>query len=588
MTLNPMSPSPLFSSDEMYLDGLVSSFHEHLNQIQISTNAITHILKSIESREKLMLNGSRDAAVIDRPLTSSKVNLSALARVMEIQRESLDHVVKEIYRIQDIKNANPSQKNIPSIRLGKTASRNLPNLSTLPGWSDGDDENGEDDEEEGEDEEKEERDEENEEENERSGEIEKEKEKGGEKRKKTSVRKEGEISKEMEEVRGEREMAKRKREAIPLEGEESYLSEEIGLPRKDDSYSSMSKSGSGNESSCEGAQGHDLKRQRNLWEGDRGSGSGQVVGWEIGDDYEATAKANRHDPQMVSVSIADAFLARPPVPSAILSKIQNASAGLPKYPYPYKSSKKLYDILSPRLYGIIVGGCPDAGGSNRGPSGALLKRNVCYDVTFESFWKIPNTLDATATLHEGGGGQGGEENGTREEGRDVASRQGSRDRRYRFEFDGGARTVFGAAATTAATAAAKGNNDTSGKSICSSAVIFRDAETEEILGQASIGFLDGTSNRAEFLAAIIAIKWAEAEGLKNVIVQGDSLLVVNQLLGIYKANKMQAFKDECTTVLQKNPTFKFQHVNRKHNKDADLLCDRTVEYFAHSQGWCLR
>mmetsp|Transcript_2610 Transcript_2610/g.3976 ORF Transcript_2610/g.3976 Transcript_2610/m.3976 type:complete len:409 (-) Transcript_2610:243-1469(-) len=181
MTLNPMSPSPLFSSDEMYLDGLVSSFHEHLNQIQISTNAITHILKSIESREKLMLNGSRDAAVIDRPLTSSKVNLSALARVMEIQRESLDHVVKEIYRIQDIKNANPSQKNIPSIRLGKTASRNLPNLSTLPGWSDGDDENGEDDEEEGEDEEKEERDEENEEENERSGEIEKEKEKGGEK-----------------------------------------------------------------------------------------------------------------------------------------------------------------------------------------------------------------------------------------------------------------------------------------------------------------------------------------------------------------------------------------------------------------------
>jgi len=83
----------------------------------------------------------------------------------------------------------------------------------------------------------------------------------------------------------------------------------------------------------------------------------------------------------------------------------------------------------------------------------------------------------------------------------------------------------------------------------------------------------GTNNIAEYLSLVELIQYAREKGIKNIIIRGDSQLVVNQVNGAWKAKdpKMKMLRNEVLASLQFFDRWKLEHVKREFNKEADNL-----------------
>jgi ribonuclease HI len=82
-----------------------------------------------------------------------------------------------------------------------------------------------------------------------------------------------------------------------------------------------------------------------------------------------------------------------------------------------------------------------------------------------------------------------------------------------------------------------------------------------------------TNNHAEYAGLILGLEQAKALGIKNLIVEGDSLLVINQMKGIYKCNSINLIElyekaKELTSTFEK---IEYVHIFRNENKRADEL-----------------
>ena len=82
----------------------------------------------------------------------------------------------------------------------------------------------------------------------------------------------------------------------------------------------------------------------------------------------------------------------------------------------------------------------------------------------------------------------------------------------------------------------------------------------------------GTNNQAEYLSFIKLVKGIKEIGLNDIIIQGDSALVVNQVNKKWKA-KNAHIKSLRNTALKllKGIDWNLSHVSRTQNKRADLL-----------------
>lgn len=84
-----------------------------------------------------------------------------------------------------------------------------------------------------------------------------------------------------------------------------------------------------------------------------------------------------------------------------------------------------------------------------------------------------------------------------------------------------------------------------------------------------------TNNYAECFAVILGINEACTRGIKNLEVEGDSMLVINQLKGKWKVKN----KDLKTLYLSIHQTLKqfqnitYKHIYRNYNKRADELAN---------------
>ena len=121
----------------------------------------------------------------------------------------------------------------------------------------------------------------------------------------------------------------------------------------------------------------------------------------------------------------------------------------------------------------------------------------------------------------------------------------------------------------------KGNPGVSG----AGAVIY--SEDDEIWsGQIFVGE-KFTNNHAEYAGLILGLQEATKLNIKNILVEGDSLLVINQMKGIYNCNSDNLIElfhkaKELETNFEK---INYQHVDRKFNKRADQLSNIAVMDF---------
>ncbi len=118
----------------------------------------------------------------------------------------------------------------------------------------------------------------------------------------------------------------------------------------------------------------------------------------------------------------------------------------------------------------------------------------------------------------------------------------------------------------------KGNPGLSG----AGAVIYED--NEEIWGDHLFVGEKFTNNHAEYAGLILGLQQARKMNIKNILVEGDSLLVINQMSNIYNCNSPNLIElynkaKELETHFEK---IHYQHVDRKFNKRADQLSNVAV------------
>jgi ribonuclease HI len=89
---------------------------------------------------------------------------------------------------------------------------------------------------------------------------------------------------------------------------------------------------------------------------------------------------------------------------------------------------------------------------------------------------------------------------------------------------------------------------------------------------------NATNNRAEYAGLILGLQQAAEYGIKNLHVQGDSQLVINQIKGIYQcASPNLVSLYERAKELENNfEKIKYEHVLRHLNKRADYLSNVAI------------
>ena len=89
---------------------------------------------------------------------------------------------------------------------------------------------------------------------------------------------------------------------------------------------------------------------------------------------------------------------------------------------------------------------------------------------------------------------------------------------------------------------------------------------------------NSTNNMAEYTGLLIGIKEAIKLGIKELSVEGDSLLVINQMTGIYKVKSENLIEihNEVKELIKQFDFISFTHIYRTNNKRADELSNIAI------------
>jgi ribonuclease HI len=90
-----------------------------------------------------------------------------------------------------------------------------------------------------------------------------------------------------------------------------------------------------------------------------------------------------------------------------------------------------------------------------------------------------------------------------------------------------------------------------------------------------------TNNEAEYSGLIIGLNKAIELNIKSLLVNGDSLLVINQMSGKYKCNSenLLPLYNTAKELSAKFKNIQFQHIYRNLNKRADELSNIAITNF---------
>ncbi len=88
-----------------------------------------------------------------------------------------------------------------------------------------------------------------------------------------------------------------------------------------------------------------------------------------------------------------------------------------------------------------------------------------------------------------------------------------------------------------------------------------------------------TNNVAEYRGLIAALEWAVERGLAELVVKGDSLLIIEQMRGNYRVKNegLIPLHQKARTLVSKIGKVRFEHVRREFNKDADRLSNAAMD-----------
>ena len=135
----------------------------------------------------------------------------------------------------------------------------------------------------------------------------------------------------------------------------------------------------------------------------------------------------------------------------------------------------------------------------------------------------------------------------------------SPDKTYVLRFDGGSR----------------GNPGTAGCGM----VLYDTNDGAEIWSGYQYLGEENTNNEAEYMGLITGLQCARSLGIQNIVVQGDSQLILRQLEGRYKVKSpnLKVYYEEALSVSREFTSFETSHIERARNARADELANLAMD-----------
>lgn len=99
-----------------------------------------------------------------------------------------------------------------------------------------------------------------------------------------------------------------------------------------------------------------------------------------------------------------------------------------------------------------------------------------------------------------------------------------------------------------------------------------------VIGEVGQFYLHCTNNFAEYMGLILGLEMALKKGVRKLIVEGDSMLVIQQVSGFWKVSA-EALKPLCSKAKALLALFEdtiVRHVVRTHNTHADALTEKVI------------
>jgi len=90
-----------------------------------------------------------------------------------------------------------------------------------------------------------------------------------------------------------------------------------------------------------------------------------------------------------------------------------------------------------------------------------------------------------------------------------------------------------------------------------------------------------TNNYAEYIALIFGLEQAIHLGIKEIKVEGDSLLVINQMNEYYTCKSLTLLElyEKAKELSKKFEKIEYNHILRNSNKYADKLCNLAIQKY---------
>lgn len=88
-----------------------------------------------------------------------------------------------------------------------------------------------------------------------------------------------------------------------------------------------------------------------------------------------------------------------------------------------------------------------------------------------------------------------------------------------------------------------------------------------------------TNNVAEYGGLLAALRWAVAESIQTLHVKSDSLLLVQQMKGVFRVKHpgLIPLFEEARGLVRQVGKVTFEHVRRELNKEADRLANEAMD-----------
>jgi ribonuclease HI len=95
-----------------------------------------------------------------------------------------------------------------------------------------------------------------------------------------------------------------------------------------------------------------------------------------------------------------------------------------------------------------------------------------------------------------------------------------------------------------------------------------------------------TNNVAEYEGLLAALRWAAEHGASELHLKSDSLLLVQQMRGVYKVKSegLRTLHGQARLLAHRIGRVTYEHVRRELNKDADRLANEAMDEAAGTAG----